>query len=154
MFEEKKEVIYMGSDHAGYEAKTELQKYVEGLGYKVIDLGAFSEEPVDYPDVAREVSEKIYESEKGRGILICGTGIGISMAANKMKGIRAALCTNEEMAEMAKRHNNANVLAMGARITDIEEMKKITDKFLNTDFEKEEERHVRRAEKIDSLSKL
>ncbi len=146
---EVKPIIYVGSDHAGYEAKNELKPFVESLGYDVTDLGCFSETSVDYPDIAREVSEKVLETEGADGILICGTGIGMSMAANKLKGIRAALVTTEEMAEMTRRHNDANVLALGARTTDVELMKKIIKKFLETKFEEGEERHVRRVEKIE-----
>lgn len=147
--EEKKQVVYIGSDHAGYESKSGLGKYLEGEGYDVTDLGCFDEEPHDYPDIAREVSEKVLETKGVFGILICGTGIGMSMAANKLNGIRAALVTSEEMAEMTRKHNDANILAMGSRTTDLETMKKIALKFLRTDFEKNEERHVRRVKKID-----
>ncbi len=152
MFGEKeKQVVYIGSDHAGFDAKAVIHKYLEENGYDVTDLGAFDEDAVDYPDIAREVSEKVLEGgENGRGILICGTGIGMSMAANKLKGIRAGLATTEEMAGMARQHNDANILAMGSRTTDVELMKKIAMKFLATDFEKGEERHVRRRDKIEN----
>ena len=150
MFDKEKLVpVYIGSDHAGFDFKNELKSFLGENKFDVTDLGCFSSDSVDYPDLAREVAEKVLEIEGSFGILICGTGIGMSMAANKLKGIRAAVVTNEEMAEMTRRHNNANVLAMGSRVIGVEEMKKIALKFLNTDFEKGEERHVRRVSKIE-----
>ncbi|MFA6550125.1 MAG: ribose 5-phosphate isomerase B, partial [Candidatus Gracilibacteria bacterium] len=112
--------IYIGADHAGYEMKGEIKKFVEGLDFQIIDLGTFSTDSVDYPDIAREVSEKVIEIPNSVGILICGTGIGMSISANKLQGIRAAECVNETMAEFARKHNNANVLCMGARLIDAE----------------------------------
>jgi ribose 5-phosphate isomerase B len=147
---EVRPIVYIGSDHAGYEAKGIIKPFLEKKGFDVTDLGCFSEASVDYPDIAREVSEKVLETEGSKGVLICGTGIGMSMAANKLKGIRAAVVTNEEMAEMARRHNNANVLAMGARVVDGDSMKKIALKFLQTEFEEKEARHLRRVEKIEN----
>lgn len=146
---ENKTIVYIGSDHAGYAAKKDLVPYLKEQGFDITDLGCFNETPCDYPDIAREVSEKVLEHEDSFGILICGTGIGMSMAANKLKGIRAALATDETMSEMSRKHNNANVLAMGSRIIDIEKMKNISLKFLKTDFEKDQERHVKRVEKIE-----
>lgn len=152
MFGEKEKVrIYVGGDHAGFEVKSQLCDYLEKEGYKVTDLGCFSPEPCDYPDIAREVSEKVLEVQGSFGIVICGSGVGMAIAANKVRGIRAVLATDENLAETSRRHNNANVLALGARIIDLEKMKKITDKFLTTSFETGEERHVRRVEKLDSM---
>jgi len=152
MFGEKeKEILYIGSDHAGYESKEGVKKFLAEKGYAVTDLGCFSTDPCDYPDIAREVCEKILEREGARGILICGTGTGMSIMANRFKGIRAANCGNEAMAEMARKHNNANVLTMGARVTPVDEMNKIAIKFLETPFEADQERHVRRVEKLDSM---
>lgn len=148
MFEEKTRV-YIGSDHAGYVVKEFLQKHLESRDYEVVDLGCFEESSIDYPDIAHEVSDKVAENPGSFGVLICGTGIGMSMAANTIPGVRAALCTDENMAEMARRHNNANVLCIGARVIPGELAKKITDKFLNTAFEAGEERHVRRVSKIE-----
>jgi ribose 5-phosphate isomerase B len=142
--------IYIGADHAGYEMKGEIKKFVEGLDFQIIDLGTFSTDSVDYPDIAREVSEKVIEIPNSVGILICGTGIGMSISANKLQGIRAAECVNETMAEFARKHNNANVLCMGARLIDAETAKKITQKFLETKFENEE-RHARRVEKMTKV---
>lgn len=148
---EKKKVVYIGSDHAGFSQKNEIKDYLISEGYEVTDLGCFTEEPCDYPDIAREVSEKVLERNGADGILLCGTGIGMSMAANKLQGIRAVTAMDENMAEMSKRHNNANVLALAGRSTDIELNKKIADKFLTTEFEGSEERHVRRVKKIDGV---
>lgn len=145
---QKKQIIYMGSDHAGFEAKNKLKKFLESKGYDITDLGSFTEKPSDYPDIAREVGEKVSEHKESFGIIICGTGIGVAMAANKVRGIRAAQANNEHYAEMARRHNDANILTMGGRTTDFEDMKKIAMKFLNTDFE-DKERHVRRVNKIE-----
>lgn len=150
---EDKRVIYLGSDHAGYQMKNMLKEYIEQK-YPVTDLGTFSEASFDYPDIAREVGEKVLENKDSLGILLCGSGIGVCMAANKLKGIRAANCTDEHMAEMARRHNDANVLTIGARITNPELAKKIVDKFLTTDFESGEERHVRRVQKMDEIADL
>jgi len=144
--------LYIGSDHAGYSMKNSLKEYLIGKGNDVVDLGAFSEDSVDYPDIAREVSEKVLENPGALGVLICGTGIGMQMTANKLKGIRATVATNENMAEMSRKHNDANVITLGGRTTDLELAKKIIDKFLATEFENEE-RHVRRVKKIDEAGK-
>ncbi|MBI4975086.1 ribose 5-phosphate isomerase B [Candidatus Peregrinibacteria bacterium] len=152
MGEKGKKLVYIGSDHAGFKQKAELKSYIESLGYFVTDIGCFNEESCDYPDIAREVSEKVTENAGAFGVLICGTGEGMAMTANKFKNIRAALATNEELAEMSRKHNDANVLTMGARITDLETMKKITAKFLSTPFESSEERHIRRVNKIGQES--
>lgn len=149
MFDEKdKQLVYVGSDHAGFEAKEVMRKYYEEKGYDVTDLGCFDSESCDYPDFAREVGEKVLEHDGSRGVLICGTGIGMSMAANRFQGIRAVLATDEHYAEMGRNHNNANVLCMGSRTTEAEVMKKISDKFFATDFAGEE-RHIRRVDKMD-----
>lgn len=140
----------MGSDHAGYQMKEALQAGLKEEGYEVMDMGAYNEESVDYPDIAREVGEKVFENEGGVGILVCGTGTGMSIAANKMKGIRAASCTNEQLAEFARSHNNANVLCLGQRILGSEgEAKAIVKKFLETDFEGG--RHERRVIKMEEM---
>jgi ribose 5-phosphate isomerase B len=141
--------IYIGSDHAGYEMKEVLKKYIgEKPEFKVIDLGAFSHDSIDYPDIAREVCEKIVDEKDSLGILICGTGIGMMMSANKRVGIRAAVCTVELMAKMARLHNDANVLCLGSRVIGVDLAKHIVDTFLTTKFEKDE-RHVRRIGKME-----
>lgn len=141
--------IYIGSDHAGYQLKETLQVYLSEKGNDVVDLGCFTEDSVDYPDIAHEVSDKVVENPGSFGVLICGTGIGMSMAANVVPGARAALCTSPEMAEMARKHNNANVLCLGARLFEDDSAKEISDKFLGTLFEDNEERHSRRVNKIE-----
>jgi ribose 5-phosphate isomerase B len=147
---ETKRLVYIGSDHAGFEMKEQIKTHLE-KDYELTDLGCFSEEPCDYPEIAREVGEKVLEHEKSAGIVLCGSGIGMSIAVNKLKGIRGALAMNEKMAEMSRRHNDANVLALGARENDFETNKKIVDTFLNTDFEQEEKRHARRVRKLNSM---
>lgn len=143
--------IFIGSDHAGFEAKSELKVYMETQGYEITDLGCFSEDPCDYSDIAREVGEKVQENNGSFGLLICGSGIGISIAANKLRGIRCALLYKAELAETARKHNNANVMALGARYTEMSDMKAVVDKFLSTEFEAVEERHVRRVEKLNTM---
>lgn len=142
-------MIYLGSDHAGLALKDEIQKYLKSQKHKVIDLGVFAAEPpADYPDIAHEVAEKVRENHGARGILVCGTGIGMCMAANKSPGIRAAVCESEKTVEMSRRHNDANVLCMGGRVLEPALAKKLVDIFLRTEFEKEE-RHARRVKKIE-----
>lgn len=144
-------IIYIGADHAGFEAKEVVREYLKGKGYDVTDLGCFSEDPCDYPDMGREVAEKVVEREGSLGIGICGSGIGISMAMNKLKGVRCALVYEAEMAKQARIHNDANAIAMAGRYTDVEEMKKIVDAFVETPFEKDEERRVRRVDKLNAM---
>ncbi|MBT3704625.1 ribose 5-phosphate isomerase B [Candidatus Peregrinibacteria bacterium] len=141
--------LYFGSDHGGYKMKGALVDYLKEAGHEVVDLGVFTDGSVDYPDIAREVCEKVIENPGAFGFLVCGTGIGMQMSANKFKGIRSTVATDEHMAEMSRKHNNANVLTLGGRTTDLEKAKAIVDKFLATDFEASEERHVRRVEKIE-----
>jgi len=140
--------IYIGSDHAGYELKNQLKKYIESLKFDVVDVGVFSPESADYPDIAKKVAKKVLNNSSAYGLLICGTGIGMSIAANRFKNIRAAECANEKMAELSRKHNNANILCLGARILNFAAAKKITRKFLQTDFESEA-RHLRRIKKIE-----
>ena len=139
-------MIALGCDHGGYELKQEIIKYLEehGLSYK--DYGTFSTDSCDYPDYARAVAESVLNKECDRGILICGTGIGISIAANRFPGIRAANCTDCFMAEATRQHNDANILALGARVVGPGLALKIVDTFLNTEFSNDP-RHIRRIEK-------
>lgn len=139
--------LYIGADHVGYEMKKSLKEYLEKKGHDVIDLGTFSTDSVDYPDIAREVCEKVIENPGAFGVLICGTGIGMQMAANRLPGIRATVAMDEKMAEMSRKHNDANVITVGGRMTTLEMAEKIIDKFLATEFENEE-RHVRRVKKM------
>lgn len=156
MLEKSKKVVYIGSDHAGFEMKNQLKEHLQKENYNTIDLGVFSPESADYPDIAREVGEKILErrGSHAQGILLCGTGIGMAMAANKLKGVRAADCTSVEMAKMARKHNDANIVTIGARIIKLDLAEKIVDKFLTTDFEQNEERHVRRVKKMEAIHDL
>ena len=137
--------IHLGSDHAGFVMKTLLAKELAALGFNVIDHGANSEESCDYPLVARDLCEAI-KKDNGRGILICGTGIGMSIAANRFSHIRAALCANELQARMARRHNDANVLCLGARVTGSELALAIMAAFLENSFEGG--RHQRRLDEL------
>ncbi|KKT18744.1 MAG: hypothetical protein UW03_C0032G0008 [Candidatus Peregrinibacteria bacterium GW2011_GWA2_43_8] len=128
--------------------KETLKEWVKGACYELTDLGCFSEEACDYPDIAKEVCEKVKQDRGSRGVLVCGTGIGMSMVANKFPGIRAALCANEFMAQMAREHNDAQIICMGGRVVDDAMAKKMLEIFLKTNFSGEE-RHVRRVRKIE-----
>ncbi|MGL4392772.1 MAG: ribose 5-phosphate isomerase B [Fusobacteriaceae bacterium] len=127
--------IAIGSDHGGFELKTIIKNYLEKKGYEVLDFGTDSKESTDYPKYAKLVGESIQQKKSELGILVCGTGIGISMAANKMKNIRAALCTNTTMAKLTREHNDANVLALGARIIGDVLALEIVETFLTAEFE-------------------
>ena len=140
--------IAIGSDHAGYQLKEVLKKELEQKGIEVVDFGCPSEESIDYPDYAHPVSEYV-EKNKTQGILICGSGNGISMSANKHQGIRAALCWTKEIAQLARQHNNANIISLPARFIETETAKKIIEVFFNTEFEGG--RHERRVNKISCL---
>lgn len=141
--------IALGSDHAGYELKAEVNAYLVEKGYSVLDLGCHGPESVDYPDYGRDVALKVASAEADLGIVICGTGIGISLAANKVKGIRAALCHNGFTAKMARMHNDANILAMGARVIGGGVALEMVELFISTAFEGG--RHKRRVDKIMKL---
>ncbi len=138
--------IAIGSDHAGFKLKEAIKEFLEEKGIEVVDFGAHSEERVDYPDYAIPVAESVAKGEEDFGILICGTGIGMSIAANKVKGIRASLVSDVYSAHSAREHNNANVLCMGGRVLGIELAKEITNTWLNAKFQAG--RHERRIKKI------
>jgi ribose 5-phosphate isomerase B len=144
--------IALASDHAGYELKMKIKTYLEQLGLSIEDFGAFKTESSDYPDYAVLAARAVAKGKADRGILICATGIGMSIVANKISGIRAALCTSTEMAEMSRRHNNANVLALGGRSIDHQLALEMVDIWLKTPFEGE--RHLRRINKIHQLTGL
>ncbi|HIW18749.1 MAG TPA: ribose 5-phosphate isomerase B [Candidatus Faecalicoccus intestinipullorum] len=144
--------IVMANDHGAYTYKLEIKKMLEQEGYTVIDCGTNSEESVDYPDYAKACAEKVLSKEADLGIVLCGTGIGISIAANKIKGIRCGLCTNTTMARLTREHNDANILALGQRTTGIETCKDIVHTFIKTPFSNGE-RHKQRIEKISELEK-
>lgn len=139
--------IHIGSDHAGVALKTLLSRELAALGFTVVDHGSHSEESCDYPAIAHQLCGQV-EREDSRGILICGTGIGMSIAANRHRGIRAALCGNELQARLARRHNNANVLCLGARVTGSELAIAIMAAFLESSFEGG--RHQRRIDAINA----
>lgn len=139
--------IAIASDHGGYLLKEEIKGYLAQRNIEVLDLGTNSEESVDYPEFGQACAKAVLDGKADRGIVCCGTGIGISIAANRMKGIRCALCTDVGMAELTRKHNNANMLAMGGRITDTETALAITKAWLDTEFEGG--RHQRRIDMLD-----
>lgn len=144
--------IFIGSDHAGFNLKKIIVEYIlENFEIEIIDKGTYSENSCDYPDYAIEVCKEVVNNPNSTGILICGTGIGMSITANKIETIRAALCTDTTMAKFSRLHNNANVLCLGARIIGPEVAKDIVKVFLNTNFE--EGRHKKRIDKIENLEK-
>ena len=144
--------IAVGADHAGCSYKSEILKYLISLGSEVIDVGTNSSESSDYPDFGKLGAELVSEGKSDMAVLVCGTGIGMSIIANKIKGIRAALCWNEEAAKLARQHNNANVLCLGARLLPLEECMNILQVFINTEFSNEE-KHIRRINKITEIDK-
>ncbi|GAA4653900.1 ribose 5-phosphate isomerase B [Anaerocolumna aminovalerica] len=141
-------MIAIGSDHGGFELKQEVIKHLQERNIEYKDCGTYTKDSCDYPVFAKKVAEAVVNKECELGILICGTGIGISIAANKVKGIRAALCHDCFSAQATKEHNNANVLAMGARVIGPGLALKIVDTFLDTPFSNDE-RHIRRIELIE-----
>ena len=142
-------VIAIGCDHGGFELKQEIIKHLTKKGIDFEDFGCFSEASCDYTDYGKAVAEAVAAGKYERGILICGTGIGISITANKIKGIRCALCSDCFSAEATREHNDANILALGGRVVGVGLALKIVDTFLNTPFSNEE-RHIRRISKIES----
>ena len=139
-------MLGIASDHAGFEMKEELKRFLKEKGYEVKDFGTHSPESMDYPDVAHPLAESVEKGEVSQGIALCGSGNGISMTLNKHQGIRAALCWNEELAALARQHNDANVLSLPARFISVELAKRIVEKFLESSFEGG--RHLRRVNKI------
>lgn len=138
--------LAIASDHAGVNLKAKIIKFLQQKGLKVLNLGPDDDDKVDYPDYAHKMVEEIIEQSTPKGILICGTGIGMSIAANRSSSIRAALCITESMAEYARLHNNANVLVLGSKLIEDETSLKLVEKFLNTKFEGG--RHIGRLNKI------
>lgn len=139
-------IIPIGCDHAGFQLKQTLITYLESKGYEVKDFGCYSEESIDYPDFAHPVAEMVEQNEGMLGILLCGSGNGINMTANKHQGIRAALCWQPEIAKLSREHNNANILTLPARFISEEIAKEMVDIFFSTDFEGG--RHQKRIDKI------
>jgi ribose 5-phosphate isomerase B len=144
-------MIAVGSDHGGFALKNEVIKFLKENGYEAKDMGTCDECSVDYPDYGLAVAEEIVNGGCDKGIIICGTGLGISISANKVPGIRAALCTDTYMARMSREHNNANILALGARVIGIGLALDIVDMWIKTEFEGE--RHARRVNKISAIEK-
>ena len=145
-------IIAVGADHGGFTLKKEIISFLKTLNIEVKDLGTFNEESVDYPDFAKKVALSVSKGESEKGILICGTGIGMSIAANKIGGIRAALITSDYDAEMSAKHNNANIITMGGRTTTPDLAKRYIKIWLNTEFEGG--RHNRRLSKIEQIENL
>lgn len=143
--------IALASDHAGYEEKERLKPLLRELGAEVEDLGTVSEESVDYPDYARRVGEEVARGQAEHGLLVCGSGAGMAIAANKVPGVRAAVAWNEESARLAREHNDANVLAVGARLNTPEEIERIVRAWFAAEFEGG--RHAGRVEKIKQIER-
>ena len=141
--------VAVGADHGGFALKEEIKVHLTRLGYRFQDLGAFSTDPVDYPDVALAVARAVRSGQARLGILVDGAGLGSAMAANKVRGIRAAPCTDPAAAKNAREHNDANVLTLGARFVDVPRMRAIVEVFLTTQCT--EERHRRRVKKMDAI---
>lgn len=143
-------LIAIASDHGGFELKEKVKEHLRERNVKFVDLGTNSTESVDYPIYGQACAQAVASGKADRGIVICGTGIGISIAANKVKGIRCGLCTSVEMAELTRKHNNANMLAMGGRILEADTAFAIVDAFIDTDFEGG--RHKRRTDMLDEMA--
>lgn len=143
--------IALGADHAGYRVKERIKEFLQKSGHEVIDFGTHSEESVDYTDYAQQVARSVASAEVNRGVLVCGTGIGTAMVANKFPGIRAANCNDTYTARMAKEHNDANVLTVGARVVDADHAIAIVKEWLNARFEGG--RHQRRLDKITDIER-
>lgn len=141
----------MGNDHAAVEMKLQIKEFLEEMGHEVIDYGTHTEERCDYPVYGEKVARAVAEGEVDQGILICGTGVGISLAANKVKGIRCVVCSEPYSARLSKQHNNTNILAFGARVIGIEMAKMIVTEWLNAEFEGG--RHQERVDMIMSIEK-
>lgn len=139
--------ISLACDHGGLQLKNAIASYLRELGHEVVDFGTNSLDSCDYPDFAKPAALAVASGECERGIVVCTTGIGVSMVANKVRGVRCALCLNDDMAKMTRLHNNANVIAMGQKYVDLDTAKKIVDAFLNTQFEGG--RHAIRVNKIE-----
>lgn len=142
--------ISLGTDHAGFDIKKTVVDFLKSSGHEVIDCGTFSKDSCDYPDFAKAVASDILTGKAEKGVLICGTGIGMAIAANKVKGIRAGVCWNKETAKLIALHNNANIICLGSRFLSIEEIFDMIKIFLETQFE---QRHMNRISKISDMEK-
>jgi len=143
--------IIIGADHAGFSLKERLKDFLAERGLDVVDEGTYSDEPVDYPDFGRKVAESVSSGRMKRGILVCGSGIGMSITANRFPGVRGALCLDAEAARLSRKHNDSNVLILAGRRTDYETAKEIVTVWLETDFEGG--RHQRRLDKIEAIGR-
>lgn len=143
--------IAIGADHAGFEEKENIKTTLDEIGIEYTDMGTMSADSVDYPDYARKVAEAVASGEVDKGLLMCGSGTGMAISANKVKGVRAAVAWNEDIARLARQHNNANVLALPARFASKEEMANIVKAFFSTDFEGG--RHAPRVDKISQIER-
>ncbi|NLP48143.1 MAG: ribose 5-phosphate isomerase B [Clostridiales bacterium] len=143
-------MLYIGSDHAGFQLKESVKKYLHETGIEFTDLGTHSENSCDYTVIAKELSDKVLEKDNNLGILICGTGVGMSIAANKTKGIRAACCSEPYSAKLTRQHNNANVLCFGGRVIGLGLAFELVDAFIKTPFSGEA-RHMDRINKISQI---
>ena len=141
--------VALASDHAGFEQKELLKPYIESLGYEVIDLGPFNDERVDYPDYAAKLAHMVADNEVDKGVLVCGSGIGMAIAANKIRGIRASVITSPEFAALSRQHNDLNVITLSGRLIPLELNKEILKTWFESSFE--EGRHAERLAKIASL---
>ncbi len=145
-----KRIIAIGSDHAAFELKEALKAFLEQHQYEVKDFGCYNQDSVDYPDVGLEVANYVANNlENIEGVLLCGSGIGMSIVANRVRGIRAALCHNPVYAELSRKHNNSNILVLGGRFLNRVEAEQILDTWLKTEFEGA--RHAKRVNKIDAM---
>lgn len=142
--------VVVGADHAGYDLKEVIKAYLAELGYEVLDVGAYNTEPSDYPDFAQAVGDAVLDGKAERGVLICGSGVGASVAANKIPGIRAGICHDTYSAAQGVEHDDMNVLVLGGRIVGVEVAKTLVKAFLGAQFSGEE-RHQRRLDKIKAI---
>ena len=146
-------IVAFAADHAGFDLKNSVKAYVERNGFEVLDLGAFNAEPSDYPDFAEALGKAIQSKTAERGVLICGSGVGASIAANKLRGIRAAVCHDSYSAHQGVEHDNMNILVLGSRVIGEALAHDLVDRFLRASFSNEE-RHVRRLQKVQALEKF
>ena len=138
--------IAVGADHGGYKLKQEVAKQLQEMGFTVLDFGTDNSDAVDYPDIAEVVVRALLDGKAEQGVLVCGSGIGMSIAANRHDGIRAALCSDEKLAELARQHNNANILVLGGRLIELSVAKQCVEKFFLSEFQGG--RHLRRVKKL------
>lgn len=144
-------IIAIGSDHAGFEMKEKVKTILQDLGHEILDFGTGGKDPVDYSDYGLKVAQAVAGQEAERGVAVCWTGNGMTIAANKVKGIRATLCLNKDMAHLARAHNDSNVLTLAQKYIDLNNLKEIVDEWLKTEFEAG--RHERRLNKIKEAEK-